>query len=292
MTGNPNAAESLLTGLIDYAGLYPPASLDMRTAVSNYFKYCQGAHAALLGRFVVGLDRIDDLRQAAGDAFAEMPLSVIVPAETDSKKLIDLLGDAGRRAALEFKIGQPAEIERISAQLPAHCQRYFELPLAIESEELLHALLDAIAASGARAKLRMGGVVAEAFPAAKAIAVTLYALAQRHIPFKATAGLHHPVRSHHPFTYQAESQSGIMHGFLNLAFAAVMLHFGGEAAAALKVLEEQDADAWRVEPDLIHCRGFAWTADDLLETRREFFISFGSCSFEEPIRDLEVMGWL
>ena len=65
------AIGTLLAGLIDYAGLYPPASLDMPSAVGNYLTYRRGPHAAALGRFVVGLDHIAALREAAGHSLLE-----------------------------------------------------------------------------------------------------------------------------------------------------------------------------------------------------------------------------
>ena len=100
--------------------------------------------------------------------------------------------------------------------------------------------LDALARIRARAKLRMGGVVAEAFPSQEGGRVHSAALwPERQLPFKATAGLHHPIRSRHPFTYAAVSASGTMHGFLNVLFAAALLYFGGAAGEALKTLEEE-----------------------------------------------------
>jgi hypothetical protein len=158
--------------------------------------------------------------------------------------------------------------------------------------EIDEGLLEAIKACGARVKLRMGGVVLEAFPQAKAIAVMVKALADRHLAFKATAGLHHPIRSRHAFTYEAGSAAGTMHGFLNLAFAATVLKFDGTAGEALKTLEEEDANAWKVAPDSIGCGASRWSADQLRAMRRDFFISIGTCSFEEPIRDLKLLGWL
>lgn len=281
------AIEAALGGLIDYAGLYPPAALDMRTAVRNYLGYRQGTHRAALGRFVVSLDRISDLRSAAGESFAEMRLSVVLPADADFKALHEILGGQFERSVFECKVSEPAEIERLGAQFPESAERYFEIPIQPIREELL----DAIAACGARAKLRMGGLMADAFPSPKATALMLRALAGRHLAFKATAGLHHPVRSHHPFTYESHSASGMMHGFLNLAFASALLHYGGSAGEVLHTLEEEDPSAWRVSPEAICCRAFLWTVDQLREMR-QFFISFGSCSFEEPMRDLEALGWL
>ena len=283
-----SAIEALLAGLIDYAGLYPPAALDMRSAVSNYLAYRHGPHAFALGRFVVNLDRIGELRSAAGDTFSEMKLSVIVPAETALDTLPQVLGENFGLASLEFKINRAVEIDRISTQLPTHQDCYFEIPLSAQHEELF----DAVAGCGARAKLRMGGVIAEAFPTAKATAVILKALADRHIPFKATAGLHHPIRSRHPFTYAPGAPSGMMHGFINLTCAAVLLYLGGTAGEASLKLEEEDPGSWRAEPDAICCRALRWTTDQISEARKKFLISFGSCSFTEPIRDLEVLTWL
>jgi hypothetical protein len=280
------AVETLLAGLIDYAGLYPPASLDMRTAVANYLRYREGKHRAALGRFIVSADRIGELRSAAGDAFAGMRLSAIIPTDVDAEVVEELL-DGCKDPAFECKVGEPAEVERISAQIAGRTRCYFEIPMGIDEH-----WVSAIKASGARVKLRMGGVVTEAFPQTGAVAVMLQVLAERRIAFKATAGLHHPIRSRHPFTYDSNSATGIMHGFLNLAFAATLLQSGGASDEALQMLEVEDLRAWRVWQDAIACRGVNWSTDQIRAMREQFFISFGSCSFEEPIRDLEVLGWL
>lgn len=288
MIDQKSAVETLLAGLIDYAGLYPPASLDMRTAVRHYLDYRQGPHREVLGRFVVSLDHLGDLRTAAEESFADMPLSVILAPATDLSLLPEALGNARERSTFECKVREPSDIERITAQIspPADC--YFEIPMDSASE----GLLDAIVTHGARAKLRMGGVVSEAFPSVKEVAWMLQALAERRLAFKATAGLHHPVRSRHRFTYQTDSNEGMMHGFFNVAFAATLLYFGGTATEALHTLEEEDPRAWQAAPEEIRCREHLWSADQLRAIREHSFISFGSCSFEEPMRDLEAMGWL
>src|SRR5207244_8426599 len=72
--------QALLTGLIDYAGLFPPASLSMEQALANYARYREGEHAWMLGRFVVPAAR-------AAEVPADVPTSVIgvdeVKAETE-----------------------------------------------------------------------------------------------------------------------------------------------------------------------------------------------------------------
>jgi hypothetical protein len=283
-----STTESLLAGLIDYAGLYPPASLDMRSAVGSYLAYRSGEHAYALGRFIVDVNRVDELRATAQENVGDLKLSLIVPPDLSGSHLASLLKEGVRIEAVETKVSDLKGLDEIKKIIPSGLETYVELPIDAVNEEMLKA----IAGSGARAKLRMGGVVAQAFPPTKPVVMMLTALAERRIPFKATAGLHHPIRSVHHFTYEPGSSFGIMHGFLNLAFAAALLYFGGAGGEALHVLEEKDSNAWRVAQNGIRCRGFAWNADQLAEMRKEFFISFGSCSFEEPIRDLEALGWL
>ncbi len=283
-----SAIDTLLAGLIDYAGLYAPASLDMQSAVRNYLEYQNGSHGGALGRFVVNLDRIGALRVAAADSFDEMRLSVVLPPIADAGVLSEQLGDALDRVAFECKVADPSDIERIAAQLPAHSERYFEISMGSKSEPLL----DAIASHGARAKVRMGGVSTDAFPSAETIASALQELSARHLAFKATAGLHHPVRSRHPLTYEPDSTEAMMHGFLNATFAATLVHFGGTLEEAVHVLNEEDPHAWQVAHESIRCRTHLWSADQVRAVREHFFISFGSCSFAEPIGDLEAMGWL
>jgi len=83
-----------------------------------------------------------------------------------------------------------------------------------------------------------------------------------------------------------------MHGFINLACAAAILFSGGDSRVAQSALEEQDMTAWTITADKLRWRNLTWTTDQLARLRHEFLISIGSCSFEEPIRDLEALGWL
>ncbi len=83
-----------------------------------------------------------------------------------------------------------------------------------------------------------------------------------------------------------------MHGFLNLACAAALLYGGGDLSQAILLLEEQDPNAWQVTPDAIAWRSFRWSTEELRTVRESFLTSFGSCSFTEPIEDLEALGWL
>jgi hypothetical protein len=103
--------------------------------------------------------------------------------------------------------------------------------------------------------------------------------------------LHHPLRSRHPFTYAEDSASGMMHGFINLLCAAALLEFGATILEAERVLEDGEPGSWSLRRETLSWRSYSWSIGQLSSTRRRF-VSFGSCSFEEPIRDLEALGWL
>lgn len=281
------AVETLLAGLFDYAGLYPPASLGMPSAANNYLEYSRGKHAQALGHFIINLDRIDELRSVAGQALESFKLSVIATEETDWSALTAQIDAGISFHAIEIKCSEPSIIERIARQVPAGLIAYFEVPIDV-SKPALQAILTA----GARAKLRSGGVVPDAFPSVEELAQILKALADLRLSFKATAGLHHPLRSQHPLTYQPQGPTGVMHGFLNVAAAAALVHFGGSVHDAELILAEEDPAAWQVNADSLHWRDRSWTIDQLATLRRQFFTGIGSCSFDEPIHDLESLGWL
>jgi hypothetical protein len=282
------AIDTLLAGLFDYAGLYPPASLGMRSAANHFIEYGRGGHAWALGRFIVDLDRVDELRSIAGGSFNEFRPSVIATESAVWDNLASQIHNGNRIDALEIKCSRAEDVERIAAHIPRQLVTYFEVSMDADGQ----AALKPIAALGARAKIRMGGVVAEAFPSIPDIVQMLKALADLRLAFKATAGLHHPLRSRRPLTYQPQGPTGIMHGFVNLCCAAALLYFGGNTADAAGLLDEQDSSAWRITQDAIQWHDRSWTVGQLAEVRNQFLISIGSCSFEEPIHDLESLGWL
>ena len=282
------AIETLLAGLFDYAGLYPPASLSLRSAANNYLEYSRSKHAAALERFIINLERLDEFRSITGDSLEKYRLSVIATEDSDWTALAAQISKGLPIDALEIKCSQPLIIERIAKQIPGGLETYFEVPMNATCQPTLKA----ICAVGARAKIRMGGVVPEAFPSVPDVAQMLKSLVDNRLPFKATAGLHHPLRSMRPLTYQPQGPTGVMHGFMNLSAAAAHLYFGGHVDEARRILEEEDTAAWRISPDALHWHDRCWSTKQLATLRQEFFISIGSCSFEEPFHDLESLGWL
>ena len=72
----PSAAlRTLVAGVVDYAGLFPPAGLDMPAAVRHYAECRVGDDAWMLGRFVVQAARLDEWESAV----AALPHSEALP---------------------------------------------------------------------------------------------------------------------------------------------------------------------------------------------------------------------
>jgi hypothetical protein len=124
------------------------------------------------------------------------------------------------------------------------------------------------------------------------IAEFLCRAAARRVPFKATAGLHHPIRGNHPLTYSADSPHAIMHGFINVFVAAAFAWPGNDRAAVIGVLHECDPESFDFFDDALTWRGRRLPTEQIATARRDFAHSFGSCSFEEPVAGLRTLGWL
>jgi hypothetical protein len=292
------SVDALLTGLIDYAGLFPPASEDMRPALESYASYLQSADRAALGRFIVPISRLKELEEAGGglmprDRRSEpWRLSVLVAEDVGSaadqiaKFNRDHLQASRDGCAVidvaELKASTVNEIAHQRRDLPSSLITYFEIPLTTDSQSLVRT----IAKVGARGKVRTGGVTPEAFPRAPALVDFMSACRNENVPFKATAGLHHAVRGEYRLTYEPGSVSGMMYGFLNVFIAAALLYSGESEETALTVVEETDASAFGFEDDAIEWRGKRLGTEQILASRAEFAMSFGSCSFREPVDEL------
>jgi hypothetical protein len=148
------------------------------------------------------------------------------------------------------------------------------------------AILPELARRGLRAKIRTGGITGDAFPTPERVAAFIRACKDAGVAFKATAGLHHPLRCVKPLTYEPNAATGTMHGFVNVFLAAAMVDFAEE------ILREENPHAFVFSDDGVAWRGHEVSTEELARMRRDFALSFGSCSFEEPINDLKELGWL
>ena len=294
---------SLLTGAIDYAGLFPPAALAMPAAVRNYAAYRAGADAWALGRFVVPAARLGEMASAAealgsgGDARPWSGSALVTgDGAADFVAIATFNEEYGSRGtgwsavvdSVEGKGASADEILALAAHLPLDTTLFIEVPVERDPAPLL----DAIARTGHAAKIRTGGVTAAQFPRPEQIARFLRECARLDLPFKATAGLHHPLRAEYPLTYEPESDRGTMFGFINVLLAAAAARAGAGERELVALLEERDPGALRVDAESVEWHGHRFATADIASTRARFALSFGSCSFEEPLSDLRALGLL
>ena len=313
--------KGLMTGLIDYAELFPPAGLGMREAVRRYAEYRQGGHAQALGRFIVPAGRLDELKDSVLSLAAmapkpAWPLSIIVGDEmagdiADVARL-EMDGASGgevgwaRIESLEHRVSRPEQIsERLALvrdrlREPESVEVYFEVPLEPDPEPFIAAIASSgggpargaaeITRRSCLAKIRTGGVTSEAFPHPEAILRFLICSRDAGVSFKATAGLHHPLAGLYPMTYEADSELGTMTGFLNLFLSAAAVHARiGKEEEWLALLTEASPDAFTFADSFIRWRNLALSAADIVAARQDFARSYGSCSFEEPIEGLRAL---
>lgn len=286
---------ALLHDIVDYAGLFPPASLSMDAAVAAYAAERRGRDAWMLGRFVVPVSRLAEFEAAAaahrGDG--RWRLSALVGADVAA----DFAGIATFNArhggafavdAIECRATSIAEVEHLMALVPAGLVPYVELPPAPDPAPLVQAL----ARTGGRAKLRTGGVTPEAFPAAAEVARFIAACTLAGVPFKATAGLHHPLRGAYRLTYAPDAPTGEMYGFLNVFLAAAFARAGASATELEAILLERAPDAFRFDERGVQWRHLIVPRQELETVRTRVALAFGSCSFREPVDDLRALGLL
>jgi len=229
-----SSARALLTNLIDYAGLYPPAALPLPAVIQNYERYLASPESWMLNRLVLPATKLNEVSLREN-------WRITLLTDTEPGPLAPQIETLETKSATKLS-------------LPTYCE----------------APLDQIA--GAFAKIRLSALT----PAAD-IAKFLHDAAARRVPFKATAGLHHPIRANPDPT---------MHGFINVFTAAAFAWHGLDRESLIAILEESDPAAFLFSNDELRWHTHSLATQQILISRRDFAHSFGSCSFEEPIEDL------
>lgn len=283
----------LLDSAIDYAGLFPPAGLGMAEAVREYASCRTGESSWALGRFTVPVSRFAELESCI-DGFKPRPeygkwrLSALggPDPERDSDQVFQFgrLHPEIQIEAIELKASGVEEIRSALRIFSGRLEVFLEIP--VEADDLM---LQAILQGGGHAKVRTGGIRADMFPSPAQLAGFVAACAKSGLRFKATAGLHHAIRSVHPLTYEPSSPSGMMHGFLNLLIASAFSYTVDDRRLIEAILEEQKIEAFAFGKEGVSWRGRQIGNQQLRETREQLFLSFGSCSFREPLSDLEAL---
>ena len=290
----------LLRGAVDYAGLFPPAGLPMPDAVAQYARHHGEASAWMLGRFVLPAARLGEFERVAApylprEIASWWALSALLGSDLEEDVVrvqeFNERRDARQGAALvdtvELKAHAVRDVVHAGSILHGQFDTYMEIPVSEDPAELV----EAIASARAKAKIRTGGTTADAFPPSAHVVRFIARCIANRVPFKATAGLHHPLRAEYRLTYEPDAPRGMMYGFLNMMLATAALHAGARQPEAVAVLEEQRADAIEFRGDGARVRD-RFIPLAALQAARDSMASFGSCSFAEPVADLETLALL
>ena len=283
-----NSARTFLKGSIDYAGLFPPAGLDMHTAVERYAFYLSGEHRDLLGRFILPAQRIDEFDNAVAThpSGEEWKLSMIAADDIESAaKAAKEFNDrhtTGFRATIDTVETPASSIESIEKRAAyAHSFKvYIEVPLSPDPRPLI----EAISLTAASAKMRTGGTVEAAIPKGEDVLRFIETCIELGVSFKATAGLHHLVRGKYRLTYEPNSACGNMFGYLNV-FIASAFALEREHDLALSALGEMNESSFRFTDTGARWRDHSLGWATLARVRESVATSFGSCSFDEPVNE-------
>jgi hypothetical protein len=306
---------AFLEHLIDYAGLFPPASLDMPDAVATYARHLGSHHAWMVGRFVCPLNRLEAFAAKGESALSRFSPVKVAGLASPMNHVAAMMGVAtddavkiraferdgwGRVDVLEARLpdelidGDPSAITLVLDRYESafrvggiHLERiFYEVNRTADWIDRVERL--AAACSGARhrgLKIRCGGATPDAYPTVAEVSDAITVCAHLRVPYKATAGLHHPVRHELP-------ESAITrHGFVNI-FAAGMLASKAGAVKLKSLLDERNLGSFDFTDEYLAWNGFEVPVEAVIGARRLFAISYGSCDIDEPVEDLRNAGLL
>jgi hypothetical protein len=284
---------ALLAGVIDYAGLFPPAGLSMSAAAAEYHAALTSAGAWMLGRFVTPAARLFELAEAraALPLISPWPISAIVRdgSNDDLAAIAAFNAAAARHLArvdtIEAKPQSLAGVDWLAAPAGDGIEVYVEVAPGPDVDQWLAR----VAARGLRAKVRTGGLTADAFPAPTALAAFIAAAVRLRVPFKATAGLHHAVRGAYRLTYDDGAQHAPMYGYLNMLLATAAVRDGRPVAVAETILQQTDTSALVFADQAVSWGAEHFPLSSMRDTRQHHLVSFGSCSFREPVAEFDAL---
>lgn len=286
----PRSLAVLLESCLDYAGTFPPAQLDLKTAFENYLRYRTGEQKALVRSFVCSVSSMKDLPEHAEP---EVVLSVIGRrAENSIRENVDkdfaILSNFYethsqnyRVQSYEIRANSPLEIYNSwfldFYRMYPGIRIFIEIPF---DEKTLSDSLSTLKTEGLFAKVRI--VEGNSVLSIENLAQWIVSCRNLRLPFKATAGLHYPIYDKERGVYQ--------HGFLNLFCAGTIGFFGKEETDLHSILKCSDSSEFRFLEDAFEVFGHRVEIPHIREARG-WLLSFGSCSVDEPVEGLEALGY-
>ena len=283
----PASARVLMAGAVDYAGLFPPAQLQLADALAEYRRALAGADAWMLGRFIVPAVQLSVLADAvvrdAHDARG-WTVSAIVREHMDEDAAA--VQAFNRRAANQHVRVDTIECRPSSSDSITWLAKTFSPAFTVHVEVGVGPTarddLRVVARHQLRAKVRTGGLAPDAFPAPASLVAFIESARDVGVPFKATAGLHHAMRGAYPLSDEIGAQSATMHGFVNLMLATATVGERLPTTTAAALLTRTDHSALAFDDERVRWGDVELSIDAIGRMREAQCVSFGACSFREP----------
>ena len=317
--------QAFMKGIIDYAGLFPPADLSLDTAIQNYAQYKAEADAWMLSRFIIPASRLNELEPYADSLFTkDSPFDFSVLGK--GTQMIDEYHEEIRAVLdscagfcadysgtvttdmLEMKLPKEAALShdvdllrQLMDQTGAALQRestprviFYEGSFNDGWKKDIEAIIQAISQHNEDINKAAGNYRYAAFK------VRCGGVEEHHFPsveqvaFVLQKAREHNVAIkgtaglHHPMRHYAELVQTKMHGFFNVFGGAMLGYANGLCDNEIKeILNEEDAEQFNFSDDGLSWKDYHISTKEIEDLRKVALLSYGSCSFDEPREDLK-----
>lgn len=319
-----------MKGIIDFAGLFPPADLELDPAIRNYAKYRRGDDAWMLSRFIIPAAILERLKPYGEELFQHHPtfsFSVLgkgTDTISEFKSELEQLVDACRQ--FHEVHGDSVATDLMEIKLPK------EVALCGD-RDLICELLDYAAEGLGRSAISPKYVFYEALfeESWKKDVETITGALQLHNQAKggqdnyayagfkircgglepsmfpepeqvafalnrarnADVALKATAGLHHPVRHYDDTVLTRMHGFFNV-FGGGLLAYAHDLSdeELQEILREEDHEQFIFTEEAFSWKDYSISVEEIEELREVALISFGSCSFDEPREDLQKMNLL
>lgn len=316
----------LLSEILDYAGLYPPAALRLDDAFAKYIQHSHSKESWMLSKFVVSTHFLDELKELINNnaqSPVPFPLTVVAaPSNSleDFKKItqdtkisiLDIIDKSEKQISVpsleiklpsvffdkktNFDIVEAIEFvtDLMSSSEALPHQVFFEIPGFGFQKQSADALIGALSVhnkkllDNTRTHYSFSGFKVRCGGVeAFQFPPSEYLAYTIHTAAQHKTPLKFTAGLHHPIRHYNKSVSTKMHGFLNV-FGASMLCYTNRLSEAeiLTMLNDEDPSHFSISDSQFTWKDNAVSIEEINMLRALYVTSFGSCSFDEPIEDL------
>ncbi len=313
-----------MTGIIDYAGLFPPSKLSLNKAIHHYADYRKSDDAWMLSRFIIPASKLSKISEHADELFTTDDLfkfsvlgekkETIEGFKEEISAVINFCTAFGEKYAgfvstdiLEVKLPHEAARSQNSGLIKdlmnEVAEQLQDSPLApsvifyeglfdedwrANNEAVIQAIADHKDEFLSDSNYRLAAYKIRCGGVEKGLfpSVEQVAFALNSAREKGV-GLKGTAGLHHPVRHYADEVNIKMHGFFNVFGGAMLAHANDFDSTTLQsVLKEENPATFSFTDTEFSWKDYSVTTDKIKSLRKESLLSYGSCSFDEPREDL------